>query len=51
MYGTTTSVHAAQDRPEPQALPARQEVHLHFHGVSAADIAAALRQLPHEPGR
>ena len=44
-------MHAVEGRPEPRALPARPEVHLHFHGVSAADIAAALRLLPHEPGR
>jgi hypothetical protein len=39
VYGST-SVHAAQGRPEPRALPARQEVHLHFHGVSAEEVAA-----------
>jgi hypothetical protein len=31
-----------QDRPEPRALPARQEMHLHFHGVTAEDVAAIL---------
>ena len=41
VYGNT-SVHAVQDRPEPRALPARADVHLHFHGVSAEDIAAIL---------
>jgi hypothetical protein len=42
----SASVHAVQDRPEPRALPARQEVHLHFHGVDAEDVAAILRDVP-----
>ena len=40
VYGST-SVHG---RPEPQALPARPEVHLHFHGVGAEDVAEILRR-------
>jgi hypothetical protein len=46
VYGST-SVHPVQDRPVPRALPARQpEVHLHFHGVTAEDIATALGHFP-----
>jgi hypothetical protein len=41
VYGSR-SVLAVQDRPEPRALPARQEVHLHFHGVTAEDVAEIL---------
>ena len=43
VYGSR-SVLAVQDRPEPRALPARQEVHLHFHGVTAEDVAEILAQ-------
>jgi len=43
VYGTT-SVPAVQDRPEPRALPARQEVHLHFHGVTPAEVAAIIAE-------
>jgi hypothetical protein len=45
VYGST-SVHAVQGRPEPRALPPRQEVHVHhhWHGVSAEDVAAIIRQ-------
>ena len=35
------------DRPEPRALPARQEVHLHFHGITAADVAEVLARVNH----
>ena len=42
------SVHAAQDRTQPRALPARQEVHLHFHGVTAEDVAAILADVNYE---
>jgi hypothetical protein len=41
VYGSR-SVHAMQDRPEPRALPARQELHLHFHGVGAEDVAVII---------
>jgi hypothetical protein len=34
-----------QGRPEPRVLPARQEVHLHFHGVTAEDVAAILARV------
>jgi apolipoprotein N-acyltransferase len=27
---------------QPRALPARQELHIHFHGLSAEDVAAIL---------
>jgi hypothetical protein len=37
-------VHAVQDRTEPRALPARQEVHLHFHGVTAEDVAEIIKR-------
>lgn len=39
---------AVQDRPEPRALSARQEVHLHFYGVTAEDVAAILARVNHE---
>jgi hypothetical protein len=29
---------------EPRALPARQEVHLDFHGVTAEDVAAIIER-------
>jgi len=32
-----------QDRTEPRALPARQEVHQHFYSVTAEDVARILR--------
>ena len=35
-----TSVHAVQGCPEPRALRGRQQVHLHFHGVTAEEVAA-----------
>jgi hypothetical protein len=40
------SVHAMQDRPEPRALPARHEVHVHhhWHGVTAEDVAAIIKR-------
>jgi hypothetical protein len=41
VYGST-SIHAMQGRAEPRALPARQELHLHFHGVTAEDVAAII---------
>jgi hypothetical protein len=44
VYGTT-SIHAVQDRPELRAVPARQEVHLHFHGVTAEDASAILGRM------
>jgi hypothetical protein len=37
--------------PRQQAIGAPREVHLHFHGASAEDIAEALRQLPGDPGQ
>jgi hypothetical protein len=45
-----TSVHAVQDRPAPRALPARQEVHLHFHGIDAEDVAAILADVNRDRG-
>ena len=39
---------AVQDRTEPRALPARQEVHLHFDGVTADDVAAILARVNHD---
>jgi hypothetical protein len=42
-YGTT-SVHPVQGRPQPRALPARPEVHLHFHGLGAEAVAEILRR-------
>jgi len=36
---------AVQDRIQPRELPARQEVHLHFHGVTAQDVAAILARV------
>jgi hypothetical protein len=33
-----------QDRTEPRVLPDRQEVHLHFHGVTADEVAAIVEQ-------
>jgi hypothetical protein len=44
----STSVYPAQDRPEPRALPARPELHLHFHGVTAEDVAAILADVNHD---
>jgi hypothetical protein len=35
-------VQGVQDRSQPRALLARQEVHLHFHGVTAEDVAAII---------
>jgi hypothetical protein len=35
-------------RPEPRALPARQEVHLHFHGVTAEEVAEVLARVNHK---
>jgi hypothetical protein len=35
---------SVQGRPEPRALPARQEVHLHFHGLGAEAVAEILRR-------
>jgi len=29
-------------RTQPRALPARQEIHLHFRGFGAEDVAAIL---------
>jgi hypothetical protein len=48
MYGSRS----VQDRTQSRALPARPEVHLHFHGVTAEDVAAIIaRQRPGErPG-
>jgi hypothetical protein len=37
-----------QGRTEPWALPARPEVHLHFHGVTAEDVAAILARVNRE---
>jgi hypothetical protein len=31
-------------RSEPRALPARQELHVHFHGLSAEDVAAIIKR-------
>jgi len=36
---------------EPRALPARQEVHLHFHGVTAEDVAAILADVNRDHGQ
>jgi hypothetical protein len=38
-----------QDGPEPRALPARQEVHVHhhWHGVTAENFAAILADVNH----
>jgi len=41
-------MHALQDRPERRAPPARQEVHLHFHRVSAKEVAAILADVNQE---
>jgi hypothetical protein len=49
VYGST-SVHAVQDRPEPRPLPARPELHLHFHGVSAEDVAAIVADVNRDGG-
>ena len=40
----STSGHPARGRPEPRALPPRQEVHVHhhWHGVTAEDVAAII---------
>ena len=38
VYGSAS----VQGRSEPRALPARQELHLHLHGVSAEDVAAII---------
>jgi hypothetical protein len=35
---------------EPCELPARQEVQLHFHGVSAEDVAAILADVNRDGG-
>ena len=35
---------AAQPLPEPRPVIERPAVHLHFHGVSAEDVAAIIRQ-------
>jgi hypothetical protein len=43
-------MHAVQGRSEPRALPARQEVHLHFYGVSTEDVAAILAHVNREDG-
>jgi hypothetical protein len=42
---------AAQAVQEPRrpAIEAPREVHLHFHGADAEQVAEVLRQLPHEP--
>ena len=50
LYGSP-SVHAVQGRPGPRALPARPEVHLHFHGVGAEDVAEILRRAQDGPRR
>ena len=41
---------AVQGRSEPRALPARPELHLHFHGVSAEDMAAILADVNRDHG-
>jgi hypothetical protein len=43
VYGSR-SAHVVQDRAEPRALPAPQEVHVHhhWHGVTAEDVAEIL---------
>jgi len=41
VYGSR-SVYAVHDHVEPRVLPGRQEVHLHFHGISAEDVAEIL---------
>jgi hypothetical protein len=46
VYGTT-SVHAVQDHPEARALPGRRELHLHFHGITAEDVAEVLARVNH----
>jgi hypothetical protein len=41
-----SSVQARAARPLPESRPAlepRRELHLHFHGVDAADVAAIIR--------
>jgi hypothetical protein len=50
VYGSRRSVQAVQGRTEPRALPARQEVPLHFHGVTAEDVAAILGRMNQDPG-
>ena len=50
VYGST-SVHAVQDRTEPRALPARPEVHLHFHRMTAEDVAAILARVNRDHGQ
>jgi hypothetical protein len=40
-----------QDRPEPRALPARPEVHLHFHRMTAEDVAAILARVNRDHGQ
>jgi len=47
VYGTT-STHAVRDRPEPRALPARQEVHLALPRRQAEDVPAILARVNHE---
>jgi len=49
VYGST-SVHAVRGRPEPRALPARHEVHLHFHGVDAEGMAEILADVNRHHG-
>jgi hypothetical protein len=44
VYGSTS----VQGRSQPRVLPARPEVHLHFHGVTAEDVAAIVADVNHE---
>jgi Tfp pilus assembly major pilin PilA len=39
-------VRAARPLPPPQAIERAPEVHLHFHGVTAGDVAAILQDSP-----
>ena len=38
---------AVRDRTEPRVLPARQEVRLQLHGISAEDVAAITTDVNH----
>jgi hypothetical protein len=46
MYSSPTRSWPSQALPAPQrpAIEAPAEVHFHFHGVTAGDVAAILRQ-------
>jgi hypothetical protein len=38
----------AVSEPQPPAIEALREVHLHFHGVTAEDVAAIIARVNHE---